>query len=77
MTVPKNSLAGRLRARRDAKGLSQEGLARKVGCTVGHIGKIECGDTNGSVAMLQKIADELDVSLDWLVRGRGTVSRLT
>lgn len=69
MSVKKDSLGGRVRARREAMNLSQEDLARRVGCTVGHIGKIECGDTNGSVAMLARLAMELSVSTDWLIRG--------
>ena len=69
MSVKKDSLGGRIRARRESLDWSQEDLARRVGCTVGHIGKLECGDTNGSVAMLDRLAMELSVSTDWLIRG--------
>lgn len=75
MTKEAKSLGTRLRATRDAKNLSQEDLARRVGCTVGHIGKIECGDTNGSVAMLARLAIVLGVSMDWLVTGERPVKK--
>jgi len=47
---------------RKAKGLSQIELAEKVGCSQGMISKIEKGDANPTLDMIEAIADALETS---------------
>jgi transcriptional regulator with XRE-family HTH domain len=49
-------------ARRKALGITQEVLARKVGRTNGAIGNIERGSLLPSAALLDRIADVLQVT---------------
>lgn len=71
--MPKpHTLGLRIRALREKKGLTQQALANAVGCTVGHIGHIECGDTRGSIEILEAIAEALSVDVGDLLRGRKT-----
>jgi|GEM_PF-6945098 len=59
-----------IRLARRRSGLSQEGLARKVGMSQREISRLESGNfTDMSLTKLKRIADELDVDLDelWFV----------
>lgn len=49
---------------RKKRGLTQEELAKRVGVSRIHIGKIERGDLTGSVKLLARIAKELDCGMD-------------
>ncbi|MFC4275543.1 helix-turn-helix domain-containing protein [Achromobacter aloeverae] len=60
----------RLKKIRLEKGLSQEALARKVGCHQTLIGQMEKDKNEGS-RYLVKIANVLGVSAEWLESGRG------
>ena len=51
---------------RKKKGLSQEALAREVGCSSSMIAKIEQGKKTPSMAMAEKIAQRLGKSVDFL-----------
>ena len=62
-------------ALRDKKGLSQTELADKSGVSRVMIGKYERGDAIPSIDAAKKIADALEVSLDYLV-GEGINSKL-
>lgn len=56
-----------LKAERNRAGLSQEGLAEKVGLGFGqHIGKIERGETNTSLTVIAAIMEVLDVDFEKL-----------
>lgn len=52
---------------RKKRGLSQEELAKKVGTISVTIGRYERGEIKPSIDIASKIADALDVSLDFLV----------
>ena len=68
-------LSRRIRAARQAAGLSQEILAAKIGVTRGAVSNWERAD--GSVPArdrLEKIATISDVSYEWLATGRGRMS---
>ncbi|WP_206538812.1 helix-turn-helix domain-containing protein [Aquimarina macrocephali] len=55
------------------KKLSQEQLAKKVGTIAVTIGRYERNEINPSVDIATKIADVLDMSLDYLVCNSDTV----
>ena len=59
-------ISPRLRPLRKQKRLSQEELGKMIGVTKGTISTYESGDREPPLKTLIKIADALDVSLDWL-----------
>lgn len=56
---PHNVLMKNLKNLRQAKRLSQTELAEKVGCSQGMISKIEKGDANPTLDLIEAIADAL------------------
>jgi transcriptional regulator with XRE-family HTH domain len=60
---------------REAKGWNQSELADKSGVSRVMIGKYERGEAVPSIDAAKKIADALDVTLDYLV-GEGTNAKL-
>jgi transcriptional regulator with XRE-family HTH domain len=60
---------------RKAKGWSQADLANKTGISQVMVGKYERGDAIPSIEVAKRIADALEVTLDYLV-GEGTNSKL-
>ena len=63
-------IGDRIKARRTELGLSQEELALKVGYTSrSTVNKIEKGTRRPQVEDLKKIADVLDVDMDYLYNG--------
>jgi len=52
---------------RKKKGLSQADLGKMIGTSGDVIGRYERGDINPSVEVVSKIADALEVSLDYLL----------
>lgn len=60
-------VAANVRARRQAKGLSQKGLAAAAGISLRMIGGIESGTTSVSTATLDRIGMALDATLSDLV----------
>lgn len=59
--------AARLRLARYNRGLTQRALAARVGLTNGYISELECGEANGSPKSLKLIADELGVTVEYLL----------
>ncbi len=49
--------------------LSQDDLAKKVGTSAPIIGRYERGEIKPSIEMAKKIADELEVTVDYLIGG--------
>ena len=56
-------LGQRIAALRKKQGLTQEGLAEAIGCSVEFISLVERGVNAPSVAGLQKFADALEVEV--------------
>ncbi len=56
-----------IRRRREALGLSQEGLAALSELNRTYLGKIERGEVIASIVTLQKIAEGLNVKLSELI----------
>jgi transcriptional regulator with XRE-family HTH domain len=57
---------------REERGLTQRQLADKAGLSVAFLSEIENGKRNLSSKKLLRIADELNVSTDYLLRGEHT-----
>lgn len=62
-------LGDRVRARRVALGLSQMGLAERIGLHFTFVSEVERGTRNLSLESLLRLADGLDIDLAELVRG--------
>jgi transcriptional regulator with XRE-family HTH domain len=57
----------RLKTVREEKGLKREDIAQKIGTSAAIIGRYERGERTPSVDIAKKIAEALEVSLDYLV----------
>jgi transcriptional regulator with XRE-family HTH domain len=60
-------LGKRVRIRRQVLGLTQEGLAEKIGVSTSFIGHIERGSRKLSVETLYALCKALDTSADFLL----------
>lgn len=61
------NLGKKIREERIKKGLTQEVLGEKIDSTGSYIGQIERGERNASMEKVLLIAEELKISLDYLV----------
>ena len=64
------SIGKRIRKRRQELKLTQENLARALGLTPQHISGIEQDKRSPSLASLAKLAEELGITVDYLVTGK-------
>lgn len=64
-----STLGDRIKQRRKELGLSQSGLADKVGISYAQIGRYETKDAQPPAKTLTAIADALNVSPDFLIYG--------
>lgn len=62
------TLGQAIRARREARGTSQEGFADRIGANRAYYGDVERGKRNITLRSLQRIADGLDASVLDLIR---------
>lgn len=70
------SIGLRLRAAREAKGLSARQLDALAELTPGHTSAVESGRrADPSASTLERLANALGVTLDWLIRGGAPSSR--
>jgi len=75
--VDVNKLIGdRLRVRRQLLGITQKELADRVGLAFQMVSKYETGQSTITIFRLQKFADELQVPLDYLIRGIGEIDEM-
>jgi transcriptional regulator with XRE-family HTH domain len=65
----KNKLGSRIIELRKAKNWSQSDLAAKVGVSYAQIGRYETKDAQPPAAVVKKIADALDTTVDFLLNG--------
>ena len=63
-------MAKRLHELRKEKGLSQPELGRLIGTSGAIIGRYERGEMTPSVEVAKKLADALEVTLDYLVANK-------
>ena len=64
------SIGKRIRGKRQELKLTQEELARALGLTPQHISGIEQDKRSPSLSSLAKLAEELGVTVDYLVTGK-------
>lgn len=64
------SIGTRIRKRRQELKLTQEGLGRALSLTPQHISGIEQDKRSPSLSSLAKLAEELGVTVDYLVTGK-------
>ena len=64
------SLGERIKQRRQDLKITQQELAQSLGMTPQHISAIEQDKWAPSIALLPKLAEELGVSIDYLVSGK-------
>lgn len=64
------SLGRRIRQKREALKLTQEQLAKSAGLTSQYVSIIEQDKRSPALSSLAKLADELGVSIDYLVTGK-------
>jgi len=64
------SLGERIKLRRQALNITQQQLAQALGMTPQHISAIEQDKGAPSLILLPKLAEELGVSIDYLVSGK-------
>ena len=69
MEGTKSTVAKNIVRLRQASGMTQAELAAKLNYSDKAVSKWERGESMPDVAVLSKIADLFQVSLDWLVRG--------
>ena len=67
MATKDEVFASRLLALRKKRGWSQPALGKKVGTSGAIIGRYERGEIAPSIAVARKLAEALDVTLDYLV----------
>jgi transcriptional regulator with XRE-family HTH domain len=62
-------LGERLKVLREAKGLSKSALAEKIQLHYSQIGRYERDEASPSADMLKKLANELNVTTDYIMNG--------
>jgi len=67
------SLGQRIKQKRQALKITQQELAQSLGMTPQHISAIEQDKWAPSITLLPKLAEELGVSVDYLLTGKESV----
>jgi len=66
------NIGQRIRKRREALNITQQELAQALGVTPQHISVVEQDKRVPSLTFLAKLAEQLGVSIDYLVSGKAT-----
>ncbi len=66
------NIGQRIRKRRDVLNITQQELAQALGVTPQHISVVEQNKRVPSLTFLAKLAEQLGVSIDYLVSGKAT-----
>lgn len=69
--ITKKAIAKRIKKTREAQGITQAQLAKKLGVSQSDVSKIESGSRDIGVVLLNKVARILDVDLMELIYGKG------
>lgn len=70
-----DTLGARLRTIRKKRGLTQAGLAKQAGVSITTVQRAEWGTFEPRVESVMKIANALQVSVDWMLMGKGKEPR--
>lgn len=70
------AMGKRIRQCRQIKEYSQEALSEIVDISASYMGLIERGERIPSIATLAKLSEALDVNLDFIVLGKGSISNI-
>lgn len=73
MALMNDTVGQRLRLARENKHMQSKELAEKAGLSTGFISDIENNRRGMTVASLLALSTALDVTVEWIVRGRTTV----
>jgi len=60
----------RMKIAREKKGLNQVQLAELVNISSPMINQVERGSRNATAPLISRLADVLDCTTDWLIRGK-------
>lgn len=71
MSFNKENYGSRIRILRKRRGLTQEQLAEKMNVSTPYIAKIENGKQTGPIELAVEFSEFFDVSLDYLLIGKG------
>lgn len=71
MSFNKDDYGSRIRSLRKNRGLTQEQLAEKLNVSTPYIAKIENGKQAGPVELAVQFSEFFEVSLDYLLVGKG------
>lgn len=69
------NVGNRIKKLREMQGLTGEELAERAGISYKYLYEIEAGKRNFSIAVLSKIARNLNVSCDYIVSGKYVVEK--
>lgn len=69
------SIGKRLKEARKSRGLSQDALSERIGCSRGVITNIEYEKTEPTALVINAICDVLNLNPDWLLTGQGSPSK--
>ncbi len=69
-TADGKSLGQRIKIGRQGLGIRQEELAKRLRVTAQHISAIELGRRSPSLDFLARLAEQLDVTTDYLITGK-------
>lgn len=68
--IDSTKIGERIRAQREELGLSRENFATIVNLSPYYIGQIERGDRNMSIYTLYNISEALNISIDYILKGK-------
>lgn len=77
MHFDQNAFGQRIKYLRNKKGLTLEQMSSTLNISIDHLSRIELGKRGVSIDLLLDMAELLDVTVDFLVRGTDRTARST
>jgi len=65
-------VGAQIRDLRKARGVTLQGLADKIGRSIGYVSQIERNISDVSIPVLKEVAEALDVSINWFFQGNAS-----
>lgn len=69
----RHEISKRLKQTRENLGLSQSAFGKKIGLSFQHVSRYERGVISPTSDILTRLHERLNVSIDWLLTGRGSM----